>query len=78
MLALAHGVPVITNHGHLTEGLWTSEQVGLTEKHEQLGELAVHLLGDPERLKMLGLSGQLLYRSRFAISHTIKALLETL
>jgi glycosyltransferase involved in cell wall biosynthesis len=76
MLALAHGVPVITNRGHLTESVWSSDVVGLAEKSEQVAKLAIQYLGQPEALKSLGLRGQTLYRSRFAIYHTVKALLE--
>lgn len=78
MAALAHGRPVATTDGHLTEGLWrTSGAVALAPSADAgaLIREVMRLLEDEDGRLALGSRGRHLYRQRFDISHTIAALM---
>ncbi len=79
MMALAHGVPVVTNSGELTESVWRQYRaVHMTPAGNpvQLARHANRLLNEPEELERLGEAGKTLYDERFALCHTITALRE--
>jgi glycosyltransferase involved in cell wall biosynthesis len=77
MVALAHGVPVITTSGRLTEPLWAvSRAVVLApvESISVLPELVPRLLTDSDERKAISDRARNLYQERFDIRHTIRAL----
>jgi glycosyltransferase involved in cell wall biosynthesis len=77
MAALAHGVPVVTTAGELTEPLWTeSGAVALTAvgDGDSMARVTADLLAEKSERIRLGTLGKALYRDRFEIGHTIAAL----
>lgn len=77
MVALAHGVPVVTTAGELTEPLWTeSRAVALTTvcDGEAMARVTEKLLAEGSERMRLAAVGKALYRDRFQIDHTIAAL----
>ncbi len=79
MAALAHGLPIVTNSGPLTESIWRQYRaVHMTPagNHGQLARHAGRLLSEPEEMKRLAQAGKDLYHERFALEHTITALRE--
>lgn len=77
MAALAHGVPVVTTEGHLSEPLWRDSRavrVVPAGNDAALLEAVVHLCGDAAERRRLALSGQALYTERFHIDRTIDAI----
>lgn len=77
MAALAHGLPVVSAAGFLSEPFWNrSEAVALAGQNESeaLARLAEALLGDPARRRRLGEAARALYDSRFALDHVVEAL----
>lgn len=76
MAALALGVPMVTNFGHLSEEIWIeTHAVGLAACGKDLAGAAMRLLDDPERRARLSQDSRDLYRSRFDLSVTIRALI---
>jgi hypothetical protein len=77
MAGLAHGLPVVTTKGVLTEPLWEeSGAVALAPAGDDealLGEVR-KLLASPEERARLSAAAHSLYRERFDVSHTIAAL----
>jgi glycosyltransferase involved in cell wall biosynthesis len=79
MAALAHGVPVVTTLGRLSEPFWSGSPavsavaVGDTEG---LIHAAVTLAGDPARRQQQAASAREAYEARFALPHVIRALRE--
>jgi glycosyltransferase involved in cell wall biosynthesis len=77
MAGLAHGLPVVTTSGALTEGLWKeSGAVALAPAGDDealLGEVR-RLLASPEERSRMSAAALTLYRERFDLSHTIAAL----
>lgn len=79
MAALAHGVPVVTTLGRLSEPFWSGSPavsavaVGDTEG---LIHAAVTLAGDPARRQRQAVSARDAYEARFALPHVIRALRE--
>lgn len=68
MNALAHGLPVVSNSGHLTEELWEESEavaLGATGTGPDLAEVCTRLLLDREARKLLATAGAELYRTRF-------------
>jgi glycosyltransferase involved in cell wall biosynthesis len=68
MNALAHGLPVVSNSGHLTEELWEESSavaVGATGTGPDLADVCTRLLLDHEARKHLAAIGAELYRTRF-------------
>jgi glycosyltransferase involved in cell wall biosynthesis len=78
MAALANGVPVITTVGFLSEPIWTEGAVATVAAGDpgQLARLALELLDAPDRRAALGQAGRKLYEDKFALRHTIAALLD--
>ena len=77
MMALAHGIPVVTNSGPLTENIWREYRAVHMTPAGNPGQLARHanrLLNEPAEMKRLGTDGRALYEDRFALRHTITAL----
>jgi glycosyltransferase involved in cell wall biosynthesis len=80
MTALAHGIPVVTTTGKATEKCWAKSQaVKLTELGDVRGmvDIAKELSRDGRERAHLRITGQALYRERFALDRTITTLRET-
>jgi glycosyltransferase involved in cell wall biosynthesis len=68
MNALAHGIPVVSNSGHLTEEIWEengSVALGATGTGPDLAPVCTRLLLDQSARKSFGEKGAELYRTRF-------------
>lgn len=80
MAGLAHGLPIVTTKGFLTETLWAEScAVALAEVGDIEGTVAAtrNLLEQvPERTRM-GKAAKVLYQEHFDIRHTITALRES-
>lgn len=79
MACLAHGLPVVTTKGPLTESIWAeSEAVALSDAADVDGLVltAERLLTDSSERERLGTAAGALYKERFDISHTISSLRE--
>jgi len=77
MAALAHGLPVVTTFGRLSESVWRdSEAVAAVPAGDlPAATRAVHdLVSQPEQRRRLGTAGQATYEARFSLSHVIDAL----
>lgn len=77
MAALAHGIPVVSTIGWLTEPLWrTSESIALVDVDDPvaLADEAARLLASDDRRARIAAGGRRLYASRFDLRHTIAAL----
>lgn len=75
MAALAHGVPVVSNAGHLTEPFWAkSGAVAVAADLGRVAGEADRLLSDPGERGRVGASGRALYQARFALERTVEAL----
>lgn len=77
MAGMAHGVPVVTTSGELTEALWIeSGAVAMTPAGEwgQFVQEAERLLASPDNLDWVGRRGRELYTERFETSKSITAL----
>lgn len=76
MAALALGVPLVSNLGHLSETFWsTSPAARLASGPEGCSWLVLELLRDaPLRLRTAA-AAQALYDARFDVRHTVAALL---
>ena len=68
MAALAHGRPVATTHGWLTEPLWFDGGVALVpaDAPARLVAVAEALLADIQTRNRLGAEGRRIYEQRFA------------
>ena len=77
MAALAHERALVTTAGSLTEAFWALDHAAILMPADDPGRLvdaAVSLLSDPSRRAVLGARALALYRGRFDVAHTIKAL----
>jgi len=79
MVALSHGVPMVTTSGSLTEPLW--EESGAADlvpadDPPALAAAAARLLGSGERRRRLAARARELYLSRFDLSHSLRVLRE--
>jgi glycosyltransferase involved in cell wall biosynthesis len=77
MASLAHGLPVLTNQGHLTEEIWSkSGAVALSPVGTDiaLSENISHLLASDAERARLGSVAQSFYREHFDIARTIASL----
>lgn len=75
---LANGVPVVTTDGSLTEPIWrASGAVSLSRAGDAraMGSAAAALLGDGAARSALGTRGRRVYEERFALRHTLDAIL---
>ena len=77
MAALAHERALVTTSGALTEAFWALDHAAVlvpaTEPAGLASGVAV-LLADPIRRTQLGSRALALYRSRFDVTHTVRAL----
>jgi glycosyltransferase involved in cell wall biosynthesis len=77
MAALAHGRPVVSTIGRLTEPLWSESGALATVSVENSAALVAttkSLLEDGPERERLGLAARRLYQERFHIRHTIDSL----
>jgi glycosyltransferase involved in cell wall biosynthesis len=68
MNALAHGVPVVSNSGHLTEEIWEENDavaLGATGTGPDLAPVCTRLLLDPSARKAFAEKGAALYCASF-------------
>ncbi|HTS49755.1 MAG TPA: glycosyltransferase family 4 protein [Bryobacteraceae bacterium] len=74
--ALASGVPVVTNPGHLTEPLFKSSgAVALADSEpEAICQVVEQLLSDRSAIQKIGTAGRNLYEKHFDISVTVDKL----
>ena len=77
MAALANAVPVVTNLGPLSEPFWADGPVVVAPLNDvvRMVELTLNLLDSPDQRQRLSQAGRILYEDRFAITHTVAALL---
>jgi len=77
MVGLAHGVPIVTTKGELTESLWAeSEAVSLAAVADvtaMVNETRLLLADETKRIR-LSSTARSLYQDRFDVRHTIAAL----
>jgi glycosyltransferase involved in cell wall biosynthesis len=77
MVALAHGVPLVTTKGALTEAIWAEREAAVmvpAGTAEALGDAVVALLRDPARRAAVARRGGVVYDEHFDVRHTIAAL----
>jgi glycosyltransferase involved in cell wall biosynthesis len=77
MCSLALGLPILTTEGPLSEPLWRESgavALAAVSSDSELVSTAEALLADRDERHRLGQRGRELYRSRFALEHTIRAL----
>jgi glycosyltransferase involved in cell wall biosynthesis len=77
MAGLAHGLPIVTTIGRLTEPLWfDSGSVALVDERDHAGIVArvQQLLMDADERRRLGEAARALYDARFHVKNTIAAL----
>jgi len=77
MAALAHERALVTTSGALTEAFWALDHAAILVPAAESAALATGvavLLADPIRRTQLGSRALALYRSRFDVMHTVKAL----
>jgi len=77
MAALAHGRPVVTTSGRLTEPLWhESRAVALAPANDlpAMAALMHRLIDDGDERQRLGAAARELYDRRFDIRHTVAAI----
>jgi len=78
MAALAHGVPVVTTEGRLSEAIWReTNAVRLVPPRDSdaAARAVVALCSDTAEQARLTAAARALYADRFALSHTIHALI---
>jgi glycosyltransferase involved in cell wall biosynthesis len=75
MAALAHGLPVVTNLGFLSESLWQDHVATAPAPNPVLlADSITRLLNNIEEREELGRRGLRLYRDRFAVARSIARL----
>jgi len=77
MVALAHGVPLVSTAGFLTEPIWDASGIAVLAPAGDLNRLAtetVALLGDTDRRARLARCAMATYDEQFDLRHTIAAL----
>lgn len=80
MAGLAHGLPIVTTVGRLSEGMWHEEDghslVAVPFGDDRaLADAVLGLLHDADRREALRPRARALYERKFALGHTIGALL---
>jgi glycosyltransferase involved in cell wall biosynthesis len=79
MAALAHGLPVVTTTGRLSEPFWSgSPAIAAVAAGDVEGMIhaAVRLAGDPSLRQRQAAAARDVYDARFALPHVIRALRE--
>lgn len=71
MNALSHGLPVVSNIGHLSETLWNDSGAVCVGPVSSLGERSLALLRDAAARQEIAQRGLALYSSRFAWSRIV-------
>jgi glycosyltransferase involved in cell wall biosynthesis len=77
MVALAHGLPIVTTSGELTEDLWTEEgavSLAPAKDPSAIVNETQRLLADADARRRLGRAARALYEERFDVRHIIAAL----
>jgi len=77
MVALAHGIPVVSTSGLLTEAIWAKSGIAVLSPANDLLRLVtetVTLLNDPARRAELSRHASATYDEQFDLRHTIGAL----
>jgi hypothetical protein len=77
MVALAHGRPLVTTSGRLTEPFWASSDAAVlawSDDPEAAATAAATLLLDATRRAQVGQNAARLYDSRFDVRHSVAAL----
>lgn len=77
MTALAHGIPVVTTIGRLSEAFWRdSDAVTAVPAGDLPGAARAvrDLVSQPERRRLLGSAAKATYEARFSLAHVIRAL----
>jgi hypothetical protein len=77
MAALAHERALVTTAGSLTEAFWALDHAAVlmpVGNPVRIVDAVVSLLADASRRAVLGTRALALYRGRFDVAHTIKAL----
>jgi len=77
MSALAHGVPVVTTIGHLSERFWDDSSAVATAPAGDIAALArvaADLIHDAPRRRRMAVAARSLYEERFSVPHVIEAL----
>jgi hypothetical protein len=77
MTPLALGLPIVTTSGHLTESFWKESHAAVlvpAGREDRMGESVETLLKNNSLRDRIGKNARELYRGRFALEHTIKAL----
>ncbi|HLH05690.1 MAG TPA: glycosyltransferase family 4 protein [Terriglobales bacterium] len=77
MAGIAHGIPVVTTLGHLSEPLWLeTAAVAMAPAADvmALTKLACNLIESTEQREQLAEAGLRLYRERFDFEHVVTAL----
>ena len=77
MAALAHGIPVVTTEGRLSEPVWRESRAVRLVPPGETDAMAREILAlgndATERARLMS-AGRALYNERFDLSHTIRAL----
>jgi len=77
MAALAHGLPVVTTTGRLSESFWKdSDSIVAMPSTDasRISRTIIELAGQPERRIRLGQAARHIYETRFSLDHVIDAL----
>jgi glycosyltransferase involved in cell wall biosynthesis len=75
MAGLAHGCPIASNRGFLSEPFWAeADAVLLADSPAGVGDAVERLLNDPDAAAAHGRAAKLLYAERFAVEHAVAAL----
>ena len=74
MAALALGVPVLSNLGSNSEGIWLESGALALAGIESMPQRIASLLDDPEQRETIGVAGKILYGQRFSVQRTLEQL----
>jgi len=77
MAAMAHGRPMVTTSGHLTEGFWIESRVAaITPAHQEgaFVEAASRLLADGAERSRMGRQSMEFYAQKFDLRHIVATL----
>lgn len=80
MAALALGIPIVSNMGHLSEPEWVDSgavQLAPGTEPDEIAEAVLDLARDRFRRSTMSARARALYQERFAVRHSVQALLNT-